>query len=146
MFRCFFWHLGKQKLASTCERRRRTPAKWWACSIPTDRTGFLNNTLSLLTDTCADRLYYLRITCKEVYFAIIQMDRVKVKCYCLAFERLSLGIYHSLDDFFIYVTCQTVKHISTCSQTQYSVYTREWCYSLQRWWQFHFCIQHTTTQ
>lgn len=124
MLRCFFCHLGKQKLASTYERRRRTPAKWWACSIPTDRTGFLNNTLSLLTDTCADRLYYLRITCEEVYLTIIQMDSIKFKCYCLAFERLSLGIYHSFDDFFIYITCQTVKCISTCSQTD-TQYTQE---------------------
>lgn len=90
---------------------------------PIDRTGFLKNTLSLLTDTCADRLYSLRITCEEVYLTIIQTGRVKAKCYCLAFERLSLRIYYSPDVLNLY-TCQTVKHISTCSQTRYSVYTR----------------------
>lgn len=52
------------------------------------------------------------------------MDRVKVKCYCFTFKRESLGTYHSRDDFFfIYITCQTVKHISTHSQTRCSVYT-----------------------
>lgn len=125
MGRHFFWHLGRQKLSSTCESRRRTPTKWCAHTIPTDRMGFLNNILCLLTDTCADRLYYLRITCKEVYFTIIQMGRVKAKWSCFAFKREILGIYHSFDDFLIYVMCQTVKRISTQSQTRCSVYTRE---------------------
>lgn len=53
------------------------------------------------------------------------MGRVKAKWSCFAFKREILGIYHSFDDFLIYVMCQTVKHISTQSQTRCSVYTRE---------------------
>lgn len=101
----YYWFFGiwRSKNFLLHMEAEDTPAKWWACSIPADRSGFLNNTLSFLTDTRADRLYCLRITHEEVYFTIIQMDRVKVKCYCFTFKRESLGTYHSRDDFFLFI-------------------------------------------